>query len=163
MGLFATVDDADFEWLSQHRWFAKKDRNTTYAFRWTPRNSYKRKAVFLHREIMGCVASDGKIIDHKDRNGLNCQRDNLRFATYSQNRMNILSAKNSSSQYKGVYFCKRDKVWVSAIRHNNKQTRIGNFKSEKEAALAYNKKAAELFGEFVLLNETTASQTPTHL
>jgi hypothetical protein len=59
----------------------------------------------------------------------------------------------TSSQYKGVGFSKKDKVWVSRIKVNGKTISLGSYKSEKEAAIAYNTKAFELYGDLVTLNK----------
>lgn len=92
-------------------------------------------------------------IDHKDRNPLNNLEDNLRIATPSQNMANRAKQRRKcSSIYKGVSFRKYNLDWESYIMKNRKRIHLGIFKDEKEAALAYNKAAIELFGEFALLN-----------
>ena len=96
---------------------------------------------------------NGKGIDHRDMNGLNNQRSNLRFCTLSQNAMNRRKRENTSSIYKGVYFNnQRGKKWKAQIRINGKQIHLGLFDFEVDAARAYNMKAIELFCEFANLN-----------
>jgi len=93
-----------------------------------------------------------KQVDHIDRNKLNNHISNLRWATKSENQAN---RSNVTRNYKGIYCknkCKRKK-WVAQIRLNRKAYYLGTFKSEIEAALAYNKKAKEFFGEFALIND----------
>ena len=94
-----------------------------------------------------------KFIDHIDNNPLNNKIENLRKVTMSQNIMNSRLNKNSSSQYKGVSWDKSTNKWLAQIRINNKQIHLGRFKSETDAAIAYNEKAKELFGEYSYLNE----------
>lgn len=101
----------------------------------------------MHIEIMG-----KRGIDHRDHNGLNNQKSNLRFCTPSENAMNARKNENSSSVYKGVCFFNRDKKWLAQIQVNGKPIRLGCFASEVEAAKAYNNKAIELFCEFANLN-----------
>lgn len=106
----------------------------------------------MHRAILG-INSKTKV-DHKDGDGLNNQRQNIRVATTSQNGGNRRKqAKPTSSKFKGVCWHKRDKVWQVMIMANGKYTYVGFFQSEVEAAMAYNKAATSLFGEFAHLNE----------
>ncbi len=146
-GKVAIVDDADFEFLNQWKWCAwcaNKSTNVFYAKR-------TNKGILMHRVIMA-ITNPEILIDHKDLNGLNNQRNNLRTCTRGQNSMNRSSKKNSTSKYLGVSFDKRTKKWVVQIDHNSKHYFAGRFAIETEAALAYNKKAIELHGEFANLN-----------
>ncbi len=90
--------------------------------------------------------------DHKDRNPLNNVESNLRPATVSQNGANRTKQKGCSSKYKGVSWHKHYRKWETQIKMNSKPIWIGRFASEKTAALAYDKKARELFGEFAATN-----------
>lgn len=92
------------------------------------------------------------VVDHENRNPLDNRIENLRAATTAQNCSNRCSARNSSSTYLGVNLHSNKKAWECAISINNKRTYIGYFKLEKDAALAYNKEAVKLFGEFANLN-----------
>ena len=151
-GKIALVDDSDFEWLNQWKWYAAREGNTFYAQR-TDRSNGKR-TVKMHRLILGL--SDPNILaDHMDLNGLNNQRNNLREADSSKNQWNRRSVKNSSSKYLGVSFDKDKRIrkWKAIIQANNKKIVLGRFASEDEAALAYNEKALELHGEFANLNK----------
>lgn len=79
--------------------------------------------------------------------------ENLREATYSQNNFNKTSYKNSSSKYKGVSYHKRKNKWAARVTVNKQSNFLGYFDSEEEAALAYNKQAIKLHGEYAKLNE----------
>jgi hypothetical protein len=72
--------------------------------------------------------------------------------SYQQNAMNGKKHKNSTSQYKGVSFFKRDQNWHAQIMLNSKQIHIGYFEDEIDAARAYDTKAKELFGTFAKTN-----------
>jgi hypothetical protein len=91
-------------------------------------------------------------VDHIDRNSLNNHVSNLRWATIIENSGNKSSYKNSFSKYKGVSFHKLNKKWETKIQVNGRKIHLGYFTCEKEAALVYNKKAKEVFGEFALIN-----------
>lgn len=145
-GLFALVDDEDYERINQFKWYSYLHRNTYYAARTIFIDGKKIKQR-MHWDILGL-----KMIDHEDHNGLNNQKYNLRSCTNQQNCMNSGSSKKSTSLYKGVSWSNERKKWVSQIMLNRKQIPIGRFTDEIEAAKAYDLKAKELFGEFAYLN-----------
>lgn len=119
----------------------------------TGRNSVSGTVRQERVEIVSYVYPDVVgILDHKDRNFHNNQRDNLRPATKSQNNANQRLRKDSTSGYKGVSYNKRLCKWNACCMFQGKNHWIGTFKSRDEAALAYNKKALELHGEFAVLN-----------
>ncbi len=105
----------------------------------------------MHREIMG-VTKRGIMVDHKDMNGINNQRHNLRICTDSENKCNKKSHKGSISQYKGVSMSKGKTRWVAQIAFNKRVIKVGGFIDEISAARAYNAAATYLHGEFARLN-----------
>ncbi|MGA1567624.1 MAG: AP2 domain-containing protein [Methylophilaceae bacterium] len=109
----------------------------------------KTTKLLLHRTILN--PSKEKIIDHIDHNGLNNRRENLRICTVTQNAANQRKRKGSSN-FKGVYWNKRDQVWRAGIGYKGKDLHLGHFKDELEAAKAYDKAAKDLWGEFANLN-----------
>lgn len=151
----ALVSDEDFEYLNQFHWYAEKHPHGYYA-----RTSDKRIGkIMMHRLIMQPKNSK-QLIDHRDGDMLNNQRDNLRFCTYSQNRMNRKANKNSTSKYLGVSFIKKAQKWQAAIRdtrNNSKVLYLGRYDYEEDAAAAYNKAAKEIHGEFARLNKVPDS------
>jgi hypothetical protein len=142
-GKVAIVDDDMFEILSKNKWCYRPGRHTGYAQR---RNG--KTTLQMHRFIMGI--SDPRIwVDHKDGNGLNNQRSNLRIATASQNNSHLTKKrKDNSSGFVGVSWNNQKKKWVAQLQISGKGKHLGYFDDPIEAAKAYDKKAVELFGEF---------------
>lgn len=81
------------------------------------------------------------------------RRSNLRFCLLKENvAYRAKTNRVTASKFKGVSWIKKNKRWCARIGHDNKRIQIGCYASQEEAALAYNEKAKELFGEFALLN-----------
>lgn len=144
-GEYAIVDLQDYELLSTVEWSCVVPNGThKYAVRMDG-----SKYVYMHRVIMD--SPPDLLVDHINGNTLDNRRCNLRLATKSQNSIN--SSKSCGvSQYKGVWFRSRKKPWVAEIHKDGIKYHLGSYSSENEAALAYNKKAVELFGDFAVEN-----------
>jgi len=152
-GYVTQVDDENYEYLSQWEWIVNIRPHTCYAVRmdWNPITK-KNTQVRMHRVILG-VTNSKTLVDHRDRNGLNNQRNNLRLCDYSQNNMNKKRKRSGSSKYKGVKWRENRNRWVSEIMVNKKRIGLGMFISEEDAGEAYNIAALKYFGEFAALNE----------
>lgn len=152
-GKFARVDDDDHEWLSQWSWCAykppRKGVQTFYAMRVQRLPDGKKRAVWMHRQILGEPKLD---VDHRDLDGLNNQRHNLRESTKSQNKANVRKKPGCSSRFKGVTWHSIGKKWQAKIQCQSKQKHLGLFRTQTAAARAYNTAAKLLFGEFARLN-----------
>ncbi len=153
-GKYAMVDDEDYEKLRQYKWGAiQKAGGLWYARRYVYCGVKKYKQIYMHREITSIA--EGILIDHKDRNGLNNQKDNLRLCTVKQNCWNSRSRENSFSKYKGVSFRLEEwlkKRWRAAIEIDGKSKYLGDYLTEEEAAIAYDYAAIRHQREFVRLN-----------
>lgn len=150
-GKFAQVDDEDYDYLNQWKWCANKKPNENYyAVRRASILQGETKEIRMHRIIM--KTPDGMECDHINHNGIDNQKSNLRNCTHGQNMKNRTSAKNASSKYLGVYWYKVNKKWRATISINGKVTHLGTFKTEIEAAKAYNIMAEKHYGEFANLN-----------
>lgn len=143
-GLVALVDDEDYLWLSQWKWTASRSTNTWYVLRKTPRP--ERKVIYIHRQIM--EAPDGLEVDHRNENGLDNQRSNLRLATHSQNKQNRGPQKNNTSGHKGVTWDKQNQRWRAQIKIGSKVRYLGLFDSPEDAGEAYRSAALENQGDF---------------
>ena len=149
-GKVALVDDADYPWLmAMGKWCAANLNGWWYAVRSERRDDDKQYTVYMHRLIMG---SPQEKVDHWCGETLNNQRYNLRLATNAQNTQNQKLRINNTSGFKGVSFSRACRKWKARITANRRITHIGFFPTRIEAALAYNAKALELFGEFARLN-----------
>jgi hypothetical protein len=145
--LSALVDDADFEYLNQWKWFAHKSPHGTY---YAARND-SGKTIKMHRIILGLT--DPNILgDHKDGNSLNNQRSNLRECTHSQNNRNCKKYKEGTSKYKGVHYHKKNDNFMARITDNGKTIYLGSFINEVDAGKAFNIAAQRIHGEFANLN-----------
>lgn len=151
--MFALVDEADHERVNQKIWTALRNETVTYAvFRDWP----SKKIIFLHRWLLGLrsVREDGVLVDHKNSNGLDCRRDNLRICSKTENNRHARKWRSpTASKFKGVFFDARYRFpWGTQITRNGKRVFLERFQTENEAALAYNAAADRLFGEFAVFN-----------
>jgi len=159
-GKFAIVDPEDYEELSRYKWYAVRSPRGFYAVRSAKANGLShavqngrigQKNVRMHRVIL--KAPEGKFIDHINHNGLDNRKSNLRICTMQQNAWNMRKQRgNCVSQYKGVTRRKDTGKWQARIIYNAKRISIGCFDDEKAAAMAYDNKAKEMFGEYAALN-----------
>lgn len=139
----AVIDKKDYTLIKGYKWYISHDNYV--------KSDSTKDRPYLHRLIMGCPKN--MHIDHIDFNPLNNKRSNLRICTNQQNVFHQHGVKNSSSKYKGISFYKPSKMWRARIGENSNQTHIGHFKTEIEAAIAYNEYAIKYHKEFCFLNE----------
>lgn len=149
-GYVAVVDASDYEALNRHRWFAViGNTGKVYASRTKVGADGKRaRNCRMHRELID--APDGMEVDHRDGDGLNNRRSNLRIATTAQNQFNRGRAKHNTSGFKGVY------IYLGKVRAkitaNKKVFQLGRFETPEAAARAYDEAAIRMHGEFARLN-----------
>ena len=144
-GLVALVDDSDYERVNAFKWYADRPpcARSFYAVKNDScRGGALRSRTRMHNFILGL-----KYVDHKDGDGLNNQRHNLRPATRSQNAANTSRNRRNSSGYKGVVRTGRGK-WMARITKNKQIKYLGSFETPQEAADCYYAAAVEIFGEF---------------
>ena len=125
-GKFALVDDKDFDWLNQWKWYF----NSGYAVRGCP------ERILMHRVILD--TPEDMVSDHINRNKLDNRRSNLRNVTSSQNKVLIPMLSTNTSGYRGVHWAEKLKKWIARISVNNKSIYLGCFKKVEDAVKAYN-------------------------
>lgn len=144
------IDDEDWPLVSQYTWCVSKVNATKiYARTNAKQVDGTYKTIYLHRLLMGL---DVPMVDHKNGDGLDCRRNNMRQATAAQNTANRKKARNNTSGFKGVSWYNRISKWVARIDTDGKTRHIGLFDCPIEAAHAYDEAALRLRGEFAFLN-----------
>jgi len=152
---FAIVDKEDYERLKIFKWRPRYCSNSWYAVRCRKVGEKKGNIlVWMHNVIL--PPPKGKMIDHRNHNGLNNRKSNLRIATRSENMQNRRKWKTPcSSVFKGVVhrnYHNRRKLWNGYISVNGRTICLGCFMTELEAAMAYDRAALKYHGEFACLN-----------
>lgn len=146
-GKVAIIDDADWDLVSGYKWFAKKSGNTYYAETKVRREGGGQRDIRMHRLLLSLT--DQKIqVDHRDGNGLNNQRENLRACSLAENQRNRGAYANNKSGFKGVSWHKQSGKWRASIGVNGKRKHIGLFDTPEAAHASYCLAAVEFHGEF---------------
>lgn len=91
-------------------------------------------------------------VDHENKNAGDDWFHNLRPATKSQNQWNKNKYARNTSGFKGVTWNKNHGKWQAQIGFREKMLYLGSFADPVDAASAYDREAALLFGEFAVLN-----------
>lgn len=123
-GLFAIVDDADAALVNHYIWRVSFIGPNVYAYAWDTYPKY----IAMHRLILH--AKKGEITDHKNGDGLDNRRSNLRIVTYSENAHNRRGVK-------GYHFENARNKWKAMISVDGKAIFLGRFDREEDAAQAY--------------------------
>jgi AP2 domain. len=153
-GFIALVDDEDYEALAIHKWYAHIDGRMTAAARRD--KGAGRRLVLMHRVIMGDPV--GFDIDHRrhrpvSERVIDNRRGNLRIATRRLNNANSRKGtRRTSSIFKGVSWSKFANRWVAYIKDQGVKIHLGHFKAEGYAALSYDLRAVQLWGDNALTN-----------
>jgi hypothetical protein len=138
-GAFAAVDNGDFEWLNQYKWFYSKCAKRAVG----PHG--KQKQICMHNVIMN--PPKGMFVDHMNGDRLDNTKENLRLCTNEENQRNRKVPKNNTTGYKGVTSFRG--LWRVIIQRNF----IGYYKNKEEAVKVYNNEAKKRFGSFAKLNK----------
>lgn len=153
-GKLALIDDEDLAEISRYKWSLRTDpRGYCYARTRLPRSEGGGTAL-MHRMILR--AEPWQQIDHCNGDGLDNRRSNMRVCSHRQNQFNQKKQRRATSSiFKGVRFCKQTGRWAATIKIFGRVRWLGRHVHERDAALAYNSAATELFGEFANLNDVS--------
>ncbi len=148
-GFFTLVDVCDVRLVTKCKWRVRFGGTRLYAERQFSQNG-KRKYMSVHRQVLG---NPQFRVDHMNGNGLNNRRANIRAATPSQNGANRRKGRRKThSRFKGVTWWKTRRRWIAQIVVNWRHRTIGRFKTELEAAMAYDAEAKKTWGVYALTN-----------
>lgn len=145
----AIVDEQDFDKIKDYKWssiFCGKAKSP-YAV-----SSHFGKIVYMHRIVMG--AKSDQFVDHIDGNGLNNSRENLRFATTSQNNMNQCKRSDNTSGHKGISWCPDREKYQVYINIDRKRKSLGRYKTLEEAIYVRDQAVKAHYGEFARENSS---------
>ena len=151
-GIVALVDDEDYERINSHSWHIKTGKYVTYAKREIRING-KRHHVMMHREVLELSKGRNPVVDHKNGNGLDNQRNNLRATTDSINRMNSLLNQNNTSGLRGVMWYPRYNKWVVTIQTNKRNVFCGYHKDITDAERVYRQAVAKYRSPDIMCKE----------
>lgn len=148
-GYSAVIDSEDYEKVmtAAKNWQANDWGKTVYA---QSRSPADHRVLMLHRVVMD--APSGMCVDHINHDTLDNRKSNLRIVTKQQNQCNVVKREGNSSRFKGVCWNKRAKLWYAYINVYGKRSHLGYYKSEEDAARAYDEASLKLHGEYGLRN-----------
>lgn len=157
-GYVALVDDEDYDRVvAAGKWQADvpANRNTVYVTRHGRKSLGEPRKVRLHRFITGW-----SFVDHVNGNGLDNRRSNLRQSDASLNQYNKPVRRDSKSGYKGVEWHKKAQKWRASIYFDGRHISLGLHADIVEAALAHDRAARELVGEYACVNFPRPGERP---
>jgi hypothetical protein len=143
----ALIDPADADRVLARHWTLHRARSGTYV------KEVGHGGIFLHRFVLGLPKAHGPadLVDHKDGDGLNCRRSNLRVGTNPQNLANS-GSRPGSSRFKGVTWDQARGKWLAQIMIERRNHYLGRHDAEEDAARAYNAAATQAWGEYAQIN-----------
>lgn len=143
------VDNSDYGLIKNKKWCVGKFPKSKSLYVWRSaglNNKGNSITQYMHRFLLD--SKKGTFVDHKNGNGLDNRRSNLRICTHAQNCHNVGLSTRNTSGYKGVSFAKHAKKWCAQIRKNGKNKKIGYFDSANEASMAWEIESKKIHGEF---------------
>ena len=149
-GQVAIISAHRYEEISRFYWYAMwNSKRGKYCAARCDYTDGKKTTIYLHKAIYG--GPPEVIVDHENRNPLDCRDENLRAATVRQNNANNGLRRDNASGYKGVSFKSSNLKWQAQTHINGKTKHLGYFDTPEEAHAVYAKVFVETFGEFACL------------
>lgn len=139
LGQVATINLEDLPLISGRKWQAHRRRDG--------KGYYAVNSSGLRMHRMLCGVWDSRIVDHRNGDGLDNRRCNIRIGTQSLNSVNRLTTPGPYLRGCRPKFNK----WRATIKHGGKQRSLGYFDTEQEAHQAYLAEAARLYGDWMPL------------
>lgn len=140
-GGVAVIDDADAAAVTAHSWYGRRSGRTTYVRR-------ASDGLALHTFLL----PDAPLVDHRNGDGQDNRRENLRPASRQQNGANARVSAANTSGFKGVAWHARAGKWEAYIKVDRQKRYLGLHIDPEDAARAYDEAARAAFGEFAALN-----------
>ena len=143
-------EDSD---LAGFKWYALPCKHTAYGVRGIrvpegePQTHQLLHRVILQR-ILDRPLQRGEFVDHRDGNGLNNRRENIRLASHTENIRNQRKSSVNTSGHKGAYWRKDVSKWMAQISVSGKLKHLGYFDDIEDAAAAYREAAERYYGDF---------------
>lgn len=149
-GKYAIVDDEDYPYLNRFHWYlsGSKWKGVVRDLKFVKEKIQER--IFMPYFVI--ENKPGNIITHMNGNILDNRKENLKSVSLKVMSHRGSKRKNVSSKFKGVCWDKENNLWRATIKYNERWHSLGRFSNEKQAAVAYNKKAKELYGELAYQN-----------
>lgn len=137
---YAAVDDSDMPLVSQYKW---RLFSLTSTLKYARRGGGSTPTTYMHDVVMGV----NRGVDHRDRNGLNNRRSNLRLASHAQNMQNRKVRSDSISGVRGVRYDGR--YWRAGVKVAGKAVWEKRFDTLEKAAVAVRQARAQLFSHAI--------------
>lgn len=140
LGFIALIDEEDVELVRVHLWTVMAQKNVKYA-----RSRFADgRSLLMHRYLMGLEPGDPRLVDHRDGNGLNNTRGNLRICDRSENAFNRDLRDDAA---RGTWLSPSGR-WCAEIRKDGQKFKLGTFETQSEAVAAFVGAGTVLYGKF---------------
>lgn len=139
-----TVDADTYDKISGYCWYV-----TNHGYAMT-RDSELHKQILLHRLLVlgkDNLKSD-RVVDHANRNPLDCRLCNLRICSLAENSKNVSLSRNNTSGVVGVSYSKQFHKWRAWVSVNGKYKSLGYYSNREQAVEARLKGERKYYGAF---------------